>query len=105
MPSAESPIAVRDAEARDREAMRDLLDELGYPSDTQALDRRLGRIEAEPSVTVVVAEWDGSLVGIASLHVLHLIERIEEEALKPHRSLEKGAPRESPGTAGVLCTA
>jgi N-acetylglutamate synthase-like GNAT family acetyltransferase len=75
MPSAESRIAVRDANARDREALRDLLRELGYPSEKGALDRRLERIEAEPSARVVVAERNGSLVGLASLHVLHLIER------------------------------
>jgi N-acetylglutamate synthase-like GNAT family acetyltransferase len=73
-PSA-AAVTVRDADAGDRQAMRGLLGELGYSSDAQVLDRRLERIDAEPSVRVVVAERDGALVGLASLHVLHLIER------------------------------
>jgi N-acetylglutamate synthase-like GNAT family acetyltransferase len=75
MPAAESLVTVRDARAGDREAMLGLLAELGYPSEPRVLERRLKRVDAEPSVSVVVAERDGALVGLASLHVLHLIER------------------------------
>jgi GNAT superfamily N-acetyltransferase len=75
MPPAGSPIAVRRANAGDREAMRGLLAVLGYPSDDRVLEQRLERIGAEPSVRVVVAEREGALVGLSSLHVLHLIER------------------------------
>jgi N-acetylglutamate synthase-like GNAT family acetyltransferase len=75
MPAAESLVTVRDARAGDREAMLGLLAALGYPSEPRVLERRLKRVDAEPSVSVVVAERDGALVGLASLHVLHLIER------------------------------
>jgi N-acetylglutamate synthase-like GNAT family acetyltransferase len=52
-----------------------LVAELGYPVDAATLERRLCRIEDEPSVRVLVAERDGEVIALASLHVLHLIER------------------------------
>ena len=66
---------MRDARPDDQNAMRELLAELGYPSEPSTIDRRLERLGAEPSARILVAERDRSLVGLASLHVLHLIER------------------------------
>jgi N-acetylglutamate synthase-like GNAT family acetyltransferase len=66
---------VRSARDRDRAAILGLLAELGYPSDAETLDRRLGRVGREPSVRMLVAEQDGRIVAFASLHVLHLVER------------------------------
>jgi N-acetylglutamate synthase-like GNAT family acetyltransferase len=70
-----SALTVRDAEPRDRDAIRDLLTELGYPLETTMLARRLDRLAAEPSIRAFVALRDETVVGFASLHVLHLIER------------------------------
>ena len=66
---------VHEARDRDRAAILGLLAELGYPSDAETLDRRLGRVGREPSIRMIVAEQDGRIVAFASLHVLHLIER------------------------------
>jgi N-acetylglutamate synthase-like GNAT family acetyltransferase len=75
MPRSVSALTVRDARPDDRNAMRELLAELGYPSEPSTIDSRLERLGAEPSARILVAERDRSLVGLASLHVLHLIER------------------------------
>jgi GNAT superfamily N-acetyltransferase len=66
---------VREVRDRDRAAILGLLAELGYPSDAETLDRRLGRVGREPSIRMIVAEQDGRIVAFASLHVLYLIER------------------------------
>jgi N-acetylglutamate synthase-like GNAT family acetyltransferase len=62
-----SALTVRDAEPRDRDAIRDLLTELGYPLDTTTLARRMDRLAAEPSVRAFIAVRDGTVVGFASL--------------------------------------
>lgn len=73
--SAPAATTVRGARGADRAAMLVLLAELGYPSDAATLERRLGRVHRESSVRLLVAEQGGRIVGLASLHVLHLIER------------------------------
>jgi N-acetylglutamate synthase-like GNAT family acetyltransferase len=69
------PTTVREARPGDRGAMLSLLADLGYPTEVETLDARLDRVEGEPSVRVFVAERDGEVVGLASVHALHLIER------------------------------
>jgi N-acetylglutamate synthase-like GNAT family acetyltransferase len=66
---------VREAGAADRDALLALLAELGYPTEAETLEGRLERLACEPSARVFVAERGGGVVGFASLHVLHLIER------------------------------
>jgi GNAT superfamily N-acetyltransferase len=68
-------LEIRDALAADREAIRSLLAELGYPADAEVLTERMERATAERSMRVFVAVREGAIVGLASLHVLHLIER------------------------------
>lgn len=66
--------SVREVRPDDREAMLGLLSELGYQSEAETVARRLDQLEGEPSALVVVAKRDSEVVGLASLHVLHLIE-------------------------------
>jgi N-acetylglutamate synthase-like GNAT family acetyltransferase len=68
-------IGIREARPDDRDAMLGLLADLGYPADPQTVARRLERIDGEPSARVFVAEREGAVVGLASVHVLQLIER------------------------------
>lgn len=75
MPSVKAATTVREARRADRGRMASLLAELGYRADAETLERRLDQVEREPSVRVLVAERDGEIAGLASLHVLHLIER------------------------------
>jgi GNAT superfamily N-acetyltransferase len=52
-----------------------LLGELGYPTEGETLQRRLDALVASPAVALLVAERDGRVVGLASMHVMPLIER------------------------------
>ena len=74
-PTETRAIFIRDAAPGDCERIRKLLTELGYPPDPATLSERLERAGAEPTIRLFVAELDGAVVGFASLHVLHLIER------------------------------
>jgi N-acetylglutamate synthase-like GNAT family acetyltransferase len=70
-----TPTTVREARPDDRGAVLSLLADLGYPTDVETLNARLDQLEREPSVRVFVAERDDEVVGLASVHVLHLLER------------------------------
>jgi GNAT superfamily N-acetyltransferase len=64
---------IRDACAEDAAAIADLLGQLGYPAETDAVRPRLQRL-AEAGDRLVVAEVDGEVVGLASLHVSPSLE-------------------------------
>ena len=66
---------IRVARDTDSDAVLGLLAELGYPTEPDALESRLERLDGEPSARMLVADLDGEVVGFASLHVLHLVER------------------------------
>jgi GNAT superfamily N-acetyltransferase len=66
---------LRAAAGDDAPALVPLLDELGYPTDAETLRRRLDALVVDPAVAVLVAERGGSVVGLASMHVMPLIER------------------------------
>lgn len=68
-------LTVRQAEPSDRGAIRALLAELGYSLDASTLEERIDRVEANPLINLFVAVRDETVVGLGSLHVLHLIER------------------------------
>jgi N-acetylglutamate synthase-like GNAT family acetyltransferase len=74
-PGVQTTVAVRPARLDDAPALVSLLAELGYPADAGTLERRLAALVADPAVTVLVAERDGRVVGLASMHVMPLIER------------------------------
>jgi GNAT superfamily N-acetyltransferase len=61
---------LRDVEARDYEAVRRLLGQLGYAPDEAEFRRRFDRVRATPGHRLVVAEEAGAVVG-----VLHVFER------------------------------
>ena len=69
------PIEIRTAGPADTEALRSLLAELGYPVGGEILTERMDRAAAERSIHMFVAEHREAIVGFASLHVLHLVER------------------------------
>jgi GNAT superfamily N-acetyltransferase len=64
---------IRDARPEDSAAIADLLGQLGYPTSAEAVATRLERL-ALVGDKVVVAELDGSIVGLASLRVSPSIE-------------------------------
>jgi N-acetylglutamate synthase-like GNAT family acetyltransferase len=74
-PGMQPAVAVRPARLDDAPALVSLLAELGYSTDADTLKRRRDALVADPAVTVLVAERDGRVVGLASMHVMPLIER------------------------------
>jgi GNAT superfamily N-acetyltransferase len=56
------------------------MDQLGYPASAEAVARRLAQLEASDADSVVVAEADGEVVGLASLHTSLSIECDEPAA-------------------------
>lgn len=60
---------VRPATAADAPALADLLDQLGYPTDVSAVPARLERMAAHGGQTTLVAEVDGTVVGMTTVHV------------------------------------
>lgn len=70
-------VAIRDARPEDSEAVTELLGELGYPTDASRFERRLERIERDPSSRLFVATVDGRVAGLAGFHLLPLVEHDE----------------------------
>jgi N-acetylglutamate synthase-like GNAT family acetyltransferase len=66
-------VMVRDAEARDAEAIAALLGQLGYPAHAASVKARLERLQIVGD-RVVVAELDGAVIGLAQLHVSPALE-------------------------------
>jgi N-acetylglutamate synthase-like GNAT family acetyltransferase len=66
-------LTIRDAEARDADAISALLGQLGYPATGEALPARLERLQIVGD-RVVVADLDGAVVGLAQLHVSPTLE-------------------------------
>jgi GNAT superfamily N-acetyltransferase len=62
------PPTIRDARPQDADAIARLLTQLGYPTEPEAVEGRLDRLQ-------VVAELDGHVVGLVHLQVSPAIER------------------------------
>ena len=67
-------LTIRDAAASDADDIARLLDQLGYPSGSNAVQARLERL-AIVGDRVVVAELDGQVAGVAHLQVSPALER------------------------------
>jgi GNAT superfamily N-acetyltransferase len=52
-----------------------LLGDLGYPATEEQAAERIERVEADPSLSLIVAELDGEIAGFGALHTQNLIER------------------------------
>jgi GNAT superfamily N-acetyltransferase len=75
--AASSSVTIREAAARDADGVAALLGELDYPSSPDQSAERIGRIAADPSTWLIVAEVESELAGLAALHVQNLVERDE----------------------------
>jgi N-acetylglutamate synthase-like GNAT family acetyltransferase len=62
-------LTIRDAGTEDAPAVTELVGQLGYPSSTADVARRLERLTSSLNDRVVVAELDGEMVGLAALQV------------------------------------
>jgi N-acetylglutamate synthase-like GNAT family acetyltransferase len=73
-------LKIRDARADDGRSLAQLLAQLGYPSSVEALIQRADRLAKSASDRLVVAELDGQVVGLASVHVSLALEYDEPAA-------------------------
>jgi GNAT superfamily N-acetyltransferase len=73
-------VVIRDAVAGDAPAVAALLDELGYPTDPKRAQQRIERYAAHPSARLLVAELEDTVVGLAGVAVLPLVEHDESWA-------------------------
>jgi N-acetylglutamate synthase-like GNAT family acetyltransferase len=64
---------IRDARAADASAIAALLTQLGYPTDAEAVEERLDRLQVVGD-RVIVAQVEGAVVGLAHLQVTPAIE-------------------------------
>jgi len=67
-------LTVREARSVDAQRLTLLLEQLGYPTSSEAVARRLKRLATSKADHVLVAELDGKLVGLATVHVSLSIE-------------------------------
>ena len=68
------PVTVRDATEADLPPMQTLLGELGYVVDVQTLHRRF-RAFSRAGEQALVAERDGHVIGLATLHITPVLHR------------------------------
>lgn len=66
-------VLIRPASLADAEQITSLLAELGYPSEPDAVVSRLGRLNNDDKVLVLVAEEAGPVVGLVTCHLLNAI--------------------------------
>jgi N-acetylglutamate synthase-like GNAT family acetyltransferase len=67
-----SAFIIREALAKDADPIADLLKELGYPSTAAFARHKIAALSASASDTVLVAEGQGRVVGVAHLHLAEL---------------------------------
>jgi len=64
---------VREVRVADARRIAELLGQLGYPTDEDAVGRRLERLERSETDATWVAEADGELVGLVGIHVSQVL--------------------------------
>ena len=85
---------VREATEADAAALVPLLHELGYPSEEEAVARRLATLVADEASDLWVAERDGTAVGFVSTYVNALVTRDATSTWASNRR-RKGPSRRS----------
>jgi N-acetylglutamate synthase-like GNAT family acetyltransferase len=73
-------LTIRDASADDAQSLARLVGQLGYPAESAALAERVNRLTSSPADRLVVAELDGHVVGLVSIHVSLVLEYDEPAA-------------------------
>ncbi len=58
---------LREAEEKDIPELADLMGELGYPTETKAMEERFAKIAVHPDYHTIVAEKDAELVGMIGM--------------------------------------
>lgn len=64
---------IRPAEARDADAIAELLEQLGYPAPRAGVQDRLRRMAADPGAAVLVAEVESVVCALATYHAVPVL--------------------------------
>ena len=64
---------IRAAHTTDAPRIADLLGQLGYPSTAQQVENRVANMATESGQHILVAELGGDVVGLATVHIRHVI--------------------------------
>ena len=73
-------LAIRDARPEDAQALARLIEQLGYPTSPDAVLRRVDLLASSETDRLFVAELEGQVVGLASVHVNLSVEYDEPAA-------------------------
>ena len=68
-----SDVLIRDADERDALGIASLCGQLGYPTPAEAVVPRMDRLRENGQARVIVGVVDDSPVGLATIHVRHMI--------------------------------
>jgi GNAT superfamily N-acetyltransferase len=66
-------VEIREVRVADARRIAELLGQLGYPADEDAVGRRLERLEGSETDATWVAEDGGELVGLVGIHVSQVL--------------------------------
>ena len=92
-------VEVRDARLGDAPVVAELLADLGYPATARQAEARLRHLERDPASRVLVAVASGEVLGLATLHVMPLVERDAPACAVTALVVAKRARRRGVGTA------
>jgi GNAT superfamily N-acetyltransferase len=62
-------VLVRDARESDADALARLCTQLGYATNASAMPDRVARLGEDPNARALVAERDGQVIGLATIHL------------------------------------
>lgn len=68
-------IIIRDAQQEDAKAIARLLGELGYPNTSEFVTTKIQQLSGRRRDRILVAEKEGGVVGVLSLHILPLLHK------------------------------
>lgn len=92
-----SELAIRRAEVADADVIARLLDQLGYPTESAEVPERFNRLHANHRAVVLLAERDGEVVGLATVHVLSVLNRHRDVAWLTALVVDESAKRSGVG--------
>lgn len=73
-------LKIRPAASGDAAAISRLLDQLGHPASAAEIPERLEKLYARPGTIVLVAENDGEVVGVVTVHLFQSLHASEPVA-------------------------
>jgi len=94
-------IEMRKATTADADAIAGLLDQLGYPTTSAQVPARLDRLAGGGRATVLVAQQEDRVVGLATVHMLSVLNRNRDVAWLTALVVDASARKSGVGRALV----